>query len=1445
MAAKVRAAQGGPAGAERAHRAARAQPAPTARATYFFQRSDGVTAGRSTARFAPVAGGAPPAGEAAPGWLQDEVRLQRDRGRPLPEGERERLERGLAADLRPVRIHVDPAAARLAALLGSDAFTSGEHVFFAAGRYSIDTAAGRRLIAQELRHVLQQRAAASTTAASPVAPTTSGAGPEAGRPAPATSVPDTTAPSTPVPSIPAGTTTAAPTTASAGPLLPGSAVTAEPGRDEGPGEAADDAHADAAAEAPAELPAPASPDEDPAFQQTMTQVAKTKRKQRDHEPEADKVSEVEQARLLPTTEQQARSDRMEHLKAIGEQAEQTPDRAKLFTPETFKALLRENLQEIAAKLPKSESAAKRFKREKPLEATKQKIGNQIDAKSQEVAAPLAREAKVPTPTSEVKTQEPGEISPEPAGRQPAPISSEAAAPKPRADFEISMEAESRSLDDTMAEHNLTEDQLAQSNEPTFAKALDTKRQAQAEAAAAPGHYREQEQAQLDAAHRKAAAAGRAGFGGMYGTRETTFTAVLGQKDTAAAQGKSQQSKAFSGLQHIYDTTRKNVEQTLTYLTETVDQTFESEAGEAKKTFESRVEDKIDDIYGVTVIDDWLFGADTEAIERVFVEEQARFLDSMERTLDTIANIIAKWLNNALGWIAWGRRESQSLFDGLSQQEQKDAKAALDFFTTQYDMLEDGVNDKQRELANALAESYTANVNSLRESFDKIKDEVSKGWIGKAVEFVVEVGTVIAKLAELLWDVLSRLAHLISDIISHPIRFLENLGAGIAAGFSAFIGAIDVELASGFFRWLSGASSRLEIKIPDKFDLPGLFSMAAQVLGLSYETFKEVAQRKFGRKVVELIEGGAEAAGPVLEMFGIVREKGLLGLWEHIKGLLAAQVDEIYKKAKEAVIYAAIKKALQFIASLFTPAGAFIKAVQLLYRGLRFLMDNIDRIRELVNAFLDSLELAVAGQVDAIKQKIILALRSLIVLAIDALAKLLGLGDLAQKVKGILKALRSPVIRAIGWLLDKLRPLVMPLIRGVQRGVKYVKTAAGKVVAKGKAGVAKVRAKLVAWWKARKSFVADDGLTHSVYLARSQKSIRLMVASEEGPYSSFITKVAQEPGLTPAMKKGLKNAQAVAQRIDAETVKPFPSGLSDAQRERAERAKEKRLNGLLAELAKHTKPLFGTALPASKVDYGKLNAAGFGTNMSAKVLTKGADTGSPPSQAAHATYDTLNMRRHRSGRASYYVRGHLLNENLGGKGEWTNMTPLSRTGNKDHEAQFESIVKAAVNAGAIVEYHVKPVYDPRADRATLAKEARKRHSAAEAADIAKIVAAEDHVPKGLTCEMYRLEKSGRDSFTRTATAQKWTILNTVERDINSYFAGEGPGIFPININEASEDLLQQIPGIQPKQAKNIHQVVRKRDRPFGVYEVMAAEVKDPDLATLSRWNREGYIVLGRS
>jgi Domain of unknown function (DUF4157) len=82
-------------------------------------------------------------------------------GRGLEPRVRDFFEPRFGRDFGQVRIHADAAAAESAAAVGAHAYAVASHLVFGAGRYRPESADGRRLLAHELAHVVQQSGGSS------------------------------------------------------------------------------------------------------------------------------------------------------------------------------------------------------------------------------------------------------------------------------------------------------------------------------------------------------------------------------------------------------------------------------------------------------------------------------------------------------------------------------------------------------------------------------------------------------------------------------------------------------------------------------------------------------------------------------------------------------------------------------------------------------------------------------------------------------------------------------------------------------------------------------------------------------------------------------------------------------------------------------------------------------------------------------------------------------------------------------------------------------------------------------------------------------------------------------------------------------------------------------------------------------------------------------------
>ncbi|MEQ9364292.1 MAG: DUF4157 domain-containing protein [Leptospirales bacterium] len=103
----------------------------------------------------PSPGGAVPGPVAAP--IAAQIRgVQNSGGRPLSRGVRRAMEPHFRRSLAGVRVHTDAGAVRTASAIKARAYTLGRDVVFNQGEFQPETIQGRRLLAHELTHVVQQ-----------------------------------------------------------------------------------------------------------------------------------------------------------------------------------------------------------------------------------------------------------------------------------------------------------------------------------------------------------------------------------------------------------------------------------------------------------------------------------------------------------------------------------------------------------------------------------------------------------------------------------------------------------------------------------------------------------------------------------------------------------------------------------------------------------------------------------------------------------------------------------------------------------------------------------------------------------------------------------------------------------------------------------------------------------------------------------------------------------------------------------------------------------------------------------------------------------------------------------------------------------------------------------------------------------------------------------------
>jgi len=88
--------------------------------------------------------------------LEPEISFLRGEGQPLSEKSRAFFEPRMGLDLSHVKVHTGALAADLARRINARAFTLGDDIYFGAGQFDPGSLEGKKLMAHELTHVVQQ-----------------------------------------------------------------------------------------------------------------------------------------------------------------------------------------------------------------------------------------------------------------------------------------------------------------------------------------------------------------------------------------------------------------------------------------------------------------------------------------------------------------------------------------------------------------------------------------------------------------------------------------------------------------------------------------------------------------------------------------------------------------------------------------------------------------------------------------------------------------------------------------------------------------------------------------------------------------------------------------------------------------------------------------------------------------------------------------------------------------------------------------------------------------------------------------------------------------------------------------------------------------------------------------------------------------------------------------
>jgi len=1033
--------------------------------------------------------------------------------------------------------------------------------------------------------------------------------------------------------------------------------------------------------------APADPQEDPAYQAVVKQLrVKSKHEKTPPKDATEKKQEVKEASELPRAKREEKTGLDHHLEEM--EAVPTP-KIEDFTVAGFVELFRAKIDQIASKLPAAKeekgaiSKAAGFVKEK-LEAVQH-----VKEQNQNLSAPLRKEvAKDPAELREKISTDTPELNVDPAGDTPNIANAKAAAVKPRTEEEVSMDKESRALDDALKNHdvagqkiNIEESSLAypESGEKEFDEAGESKRKAQEAIAKVFPWYRAKEKPVIAKAEAEVPVIVQSGLGQQHKVRSEKFGDVLVTQKSHESTIETEKDRVFGEFQKTYGDAKKLVEDELKTIGD-IETEFETVITDAENKFKSRVRQDLEYIYTPGFFDysNWKdlnakeiqdevknvrkeWGGDypepvyaLEAMNIVrdrhakalFIEVKDLFIWRVMQGVERIGQKVVQALNNANNHIRTAQDKTKKEYAKLGPKEQAEMEIAYTTILGQYENLASSVKDRQTEIVADMARNYTKSVGKLQATFDSIKKDVLTSWLEKAWNKIKAVVNAIIEFAKRVAELLVRMLHLVGDIVTSPRAFFRNLASGISQGFSTFVENIGEYLATAFFDWIRGTSG-VRVQLPKEWNAAGIFSLFTQLLNLSTETIWQRMEVVYDKTVADAFRRGEAVVEKGLEIFEIIKKDGLGGLWDYIVESLGTLLSDTLDQMKETVLYAAIKKVLFEIGKMLVPGGGFIAIAEKVIRLLVFIVEARDKILDLIESFVSSMENAVRGDISGIVTKVTGALTKFITVALDFLVAFFGLSGLKEKVERLIERMRTPIIKGIDFVLLKFKPLVMKGKELVAKGVE-----AGK----------KVVAKVASWLGISKRFTTE-GESHKLFFRGTEGSAELWVATDEMPFTTLLEKKKIEiDAITDATKAPKLAALINAARIYTKDILRLKNALVQATDDALKIQLQSDLNDKFDEIVPHLVVIgvgAGDALPDTEVRIG--SPQGQASWVEADPVTKHKSK-----KNRRVTEEPLGWASHIKtipGYEDIYINLHLLHFDLGGPGNDTgNLTPGRKSEN---------------------------------------------------------------------------------------------------------------------------------------------------------------------------------------
>ncbi len=276
-------------------------------------------------------------------------------------------------------------------------------------------------------------------------------------------------------------------------------------------------------------------------------------------------------------------------------------------------------------------------------------------------------------------------------------------------------------------------------------------------------------------------------------------------------------------------------------------------------------------------------------------------------------------------------------------------------------------------------------------------------------------------------------------IDNPKEVLKQFMVGaLKKGFANFKDNFVTHFKAALLGWLFGKAAEMGVQMPKEFNVAGIFSLVAQLVGATYQQIRKTVVKRLGAKGEKIVSKLEAAVSFIKNLV----TKGPVALWEMVASSLSNLKEMLFSQIATLVSTEIIKTAVTKLLSMLNPAGAIVQLALTLYRVIKFFIDNWETIKSVALGILNSIAMVALNKVGAAASFVEKVMAQGMKLIISFLARIFGLGGIVGKVKALIKKLSNPVKKAIAKVIDWIVAKGKKAAKKLFKGKKKDKSAKG-------------------------------------------------------------------------------------------------------------------------------------------------------------------------------------------------------------------------------------------------------------------------------------------------------------------------------------------------------------------------------------------------------------------